>query len=278
MRMAEDLELRQWARAAAGGDRDATERLLHACQDWVYQLAVRMLGHPQDAEDASQEILLVLLTHLGSYRGESSFHTWAWRIATNHLLRARRGRLERVTFSGMRDLLQAGLREVPEQPEAETTLLAAQVRLRCTEAMVLSLDRDLRIAFVLGDIFALSGDEAAAVLEVDAAVFRKRLSRARSRLLGFMRAQCGLYDPANRCRCSGQVTSALENGILKHDELFFARHPVRPPEQIEQYATEVTGLLRMADVIRHPDYIAPEAMVGRIRALLDSGRLELLRH
>src|SRR5882672_810061 len=93
-----DAELATQARAAAAGDKLAVRIVLDAIKDNVYALALRMLGHPADAEDAAQEILVIVLTHLGSFRGESAFTTWVWRIAANHVLRVRRGRREIVTF------------------------------------------------------------------------------------------------------------------------------------------------------------------------------------
>jgi RNA polymerase sigma factor (sigma-70 family) len=274
--LSDDDRLEEWAHAAAAGDRTAAERIFQALQDRIFRLAVRMLGHPQDAEDATQEILMVVLTHLGSFRGESALTTWAWRIAANHLLRARRGRMEKVTFESITELLESGHRdEEPELPEAELQVLQREVRLRCTEAMLLSLDRELRIAFVLGEVLTLSNDEAAAVLDLPPATYRKRLSRARARLLEFLRAQCGIYDPENRCRCRAQVASAMERGMLRPDELLFATRAAHTP-LVERCAEEVDELLRAAQVLRHPGYAAPPGMKERLRALLASGRLELL--
>jgi RNA polymerase sigma factor (sigma-70 family) len=278
--MKENPVLVNWARAAAAGDRSAAEELLCALQDDVYRLALRMLGHPQDAEDAAQEILLVILTHLGSFREESSFRTWCWRIASHHLLlRARRGRLERVTFESIAELLQReGEGDEVEPPEAEKRLLALEVRLRCTEAMLLALDRDLRIAFVLGEVLGLSGEEAAAVLEIDHTTYRKRLSRARSRLLGFLRSQCGVFDATNPCRCEKQVSPAVQRGQLVPTELLFAVHPTRAgSREIERCVGEVDELLRAAEVLRHPDYAALPGVLARVRALVHSDRFELLR-
>ncbi len=271
--------LRAWADAARRGDHAAARHLLEAIRDPVYRLALRMLGHPADAEDAAQEILVVVLTHLGSFRGESAVRTWVFRIAANHLLRARRGRREALSFELLADRLDGSLGQAPELPEPEVEAMALEIRLRCTEAMLLCLDRPLRIAFILGEIFGLSGEEAAQVLEVDAATWRKRLSRARKLLLGFMRHRCGVFDPANPCRCRGQVRGALADGRLRRDELTLARHPVRgEPEAVQRGAREVGLLLRAAEVIRgHPDYAAPESMVQRLRELLEAGRLELLR-
>jgi RNA polymerase sigma factor (sigma-70 family) len=208
------MDLNAAARAAAAGDKAAIVSILEAFQDDVYGLALRMLGHPADAEDAAQEILMVVLTHLGSFRGESSLRTWVWRIAAHHLSRVRRGRRETLSFETLDERLRTGL--VGNETDAldpESEALARELRLRCTEAMILSLDRELRIAYLVGDVFGLSGEEAAEVLELEPAAFRKRLSRARSRLHDFMRAWCGVYNPDNPCRCAGQVDAMVARGF-----------------------------------------------------------------
>ena len=252
--------------------------VVEAVQDPVYRLALRMLGHPADAEDAAQEILVIVVTHLGSFRGESAFMTWVWRIAANHLARARRGRREVLAFDLLGERLRTGLADEPIDPDdPEAELLTRELRLRCTEAMILCLDRELRIAYLLGDIFELSGQDAAMVLDIEPATYRKRLSRARRQLYGFMRSWCGVFDPANPCRCSRQVACAIERGIVDRSELAFAAHPVRPPRAAVERATdELTGLFRVAQTLRHPDYRAPDALVETIRSLLDARRLELL--
>jgi RNA polymerase sigma factor (sigma-70 family) len=80
-------------RHAIGGDGDALELLVRRHQRWVYNLAVRMLAHPHDAEDATQEIFIKAMTRLSSFEERSSFRTWLYRIAVNHVLYMKRGRL-----------------------------------------------------------------------------------------------------------------------------------------------------------------------------------------
>src|SRR5260221_13522873 len=137
-------QLLSWARAAASGDRAAAHEILGAIQDDVYRLALRMLGHPQDAEDAAQEILVIVLTHLGSFKGESAFTTWVWKIAARRLAEVKRGRREADSFEELEDRLQS-LRQEPSSSgqvsEAEAAVFAHEVRLRCTQAMLLGLDR-----------------------------------------------------------------------------------------------------------------------------------------
>jgi RNA polymerase sigma factor (sigma-70 family) len=274
----DETSLPQQVAAAAAGDRAAARAVLEAVQDDVYRLALRMLGHPADAEDAAQEILIILLTHLGSFRGESAFTTWVWRIAANHLSRVKRGRREVVTFELLDERLETGLREEPASPDPESEALTHELRLRCTEAMLLSLDRDLRIAYILGDVFQLSGEVAAEVLEIGPAAYRKRLSRARSRLYSFLRGRCGVFDPANPCRCGGQVACAIERGLLAPGDLYLSSHRARSTQALDRAAEEMTGMMRAAEVIRaHPDYLAPVSLVMRLRELVDSRRLELLR-
>jgi len=274
-----DGQLATWIRAATAGDRAAAQHILGAVQDRVYRLSLRMLGHPQDAEDAAQEILIIVLTHLGSFRGESSFFTWVWRIAARHLIDVKRGRRETDSFEALEERLDGFAGDPGATDAPESAVFAQEVRLRCTEAMLLSLDRPSRIAYLLGDVFNLPGDEAAAVLEIDPATYRKRLGRARQRLYDFMRRQCGVFDPANACRCERVAAGAAASGLFSRESLLFAVHPRRPPSPAVQRATqEITGLMRVAEVIRDdPEYATPDALIARLRALLSSDRLQLLQ-
>jgi hypothetical protein len=185
-----------------------------------------------------------------------------------------------ISLEVLGERLKTGLREEPaESSNPEGEALARELRLRCTEAMLLGLDRELRIAYLLGDIFHLSGEEAAEVLELDPPAFRQRLSRARRRLHGFLRDWCGIYDPANPCRCTKQVSCAIERGLVDRADLYLSKERSRPmgPE-LDRAASEVGDLMRMAEVVRGPSsFLAPERLLESLRELLDSGRLELLR-
>ena len=68
---------------AVTGDKKSLEEIILSVQDTVFNLSLRMLGSFADAEDASQEILLKVITHLSSFRQESAFSTWVFRIAVN---------------------------------------------------------------------------------------------------------------------------------------------------------------------------------------------------
>jgi hypothetical protein len=95
-----------------------------------------------------------------------------------------------------------------------------------------------------------------------------------------MRAECGVFDPHNECRCERVAACAAQRGLVRPEDLIFASHPRRAePAVVDRATREMTQLMRVADVIRdHPGYAAPESMVARLRELLDSDHLELLRH
>src|SRR3989344_8616332 len=83
---------RELVQLAKGGSRTALEELVVRHQTWIYNLALRMTHHPEDAKDATQEILIKLFTRLSTFDGRSSLRTWLYRIVLNHLLNTKRRR------------------------------------------------------------------------------------------------------------------------------------------------------------------------------------------
>jgi hypothetical protein len=139
--------------------------------------------------------------------------------------------------------------------------------------MLMCLDREHRLAFVLGEILELSGDEAAAIAGAEPATFRKRLQRARERLDEFMGGRCGVANPDHPCRCARQAPVAARLGVIDGARPRFAQHPARA----RAAARAIEGLQSAAEVMRsHPDYLAPEAFADEMRRLLDEGRLRPL--
>ena len=266
---------------AVAGDRAAVSALIEGVSDDVYQLALRMLGLRADAEDVTQEILIQVLTHLTQFRGDAKFRTWVWRIAQRSVLAYKKPQREHRASGANIDRMIAAGDERPEQlplPDAELKLLAEETRLACTGAMVLSLDREQRIAWVLAEVFELSAEEASQILDIDQAAYRKRLQRARERLSEWMQRRCGLVDPSNLCRCLRQVPVAHAAGVARLDSLQFASHRERAQKQPRTLPllSEAGELERAADVLKaHPDYAAPNSIVEGIRELIDSGRYRM---
>lgn len=197
---------------ARDGDSAALNELVARIQKPIYRLALRMLWHPEDAKDATQEILVRIVTRLGSFRGESAFLTWAYRVAANHLLSVKRHRLEdaRLTFDALAGDLADGLdAQAARRDDPETSALLEELKIGCTLAMLSCLERPHRLAYILGEILELTDAEGARVLEISPAAFRKRLSRARQSITDFMSGHCGLVRPENACRCHRRLGRAM---------------------------------------------------------------------
>jgi len=250
---------------ARSGDRQAVEDLIERHQGWIYNIAVRMLYHPQDAEDATQEILVKVVTRLSSFEGRSSFRTWLYRVVFNHLLNVKRGReeLKITTFSAYGDALDSTPDlELPDPGASpETNLLVTEAMLACTSGMLLCLDREQRLTYILGAIFGVSDAVGADLLEITTDNFRQRLTRARRDLRSFMDDKCGLVNKSNPCRCAKKTRGFIQEGHVDPDNLLFSRGRM---SEVREAAPKVFETIKTLDdkcaeiYRRHPFYNPPD--------------------
>jgi RNA polymerase sigma factor (sigma-70 family) len=271
----------QLTERALCGERSALELLLRRHQPWIYNVALRMLHLPHDAEDATQESLLKIATRLGTFRGESSFRTWAYRIAFHHVLDCKRSRPEQVVtgFDCYRDYFA----RTPDEPapeidgQPETQSLLEEAKLSCTMGMLLCLDREQRMAFVLGEIFDASDSVGAEVLGINRDAFRQRLSRARQQLNGFLHDQCGLMDPNNPCRCARKTRAFIRDGIVDPKRLLFVSGHVKRVKELSSVAAvaleHAAEHAARALYQEHPFYDPPD-IAARLQDLMSRSGIE----
>jgi len=269
-------DLDRLAREAAKGDKRALGELCRELRHPIYRLALRMLSSPEDAEDATQEILVRVVTNLGSFEGRSKFMTWAYAVATHQLLRTKKRLVEQSVrgADAFAAAIDAGMGPAYEDAasEAEYKELCAEVRISCTYGMLLCLSREVRIAYILGDLMGMTDRDGAEICSIRPAAFRQRLSRARRTMRTIIANRCGLVREENPCRCGRQIESSLKLGILERDRPRFARHPQASPQQIEADATieaaarQLDLAAAMAEVYRSdPEFVAPERVYEGLR-------------
>jgi RNA polymerase sigma factor (sigma-70 family) len=276
-----DHEDRHLVMRARAGDRTALEELIQRHRGWIYNIAVRMLYHPQDGEDATQEILVKVLTQLSSFEGRSSFRTWLYRIVVNHVLNMKRGRLEDPAISfrtygeELNKIPDLELAD-PNGESADTRLLVTESMLACTSGMLLCLDREQRLSYILGAILEVSDTVAAEVLEISPDSFRQRLSRARRDLRNFMNDQCGLVNPANLCRCAKKTRGFIQAGHVDPQNLLFVRERLCQVREAAPKAYETIKTLddQCADVYRRHPFYKPPDLGQMLRQLVESPDLK----
>jgi RNA polymerase sigma factor (sigma-70 family) len=267
--------LEQLAAAANNGDGRALERLVRAIHDRVYRLALRMTAQPPDAQDATQEILIRVITRLSTYRGEAALTTWVHRIAVNYLLDRSKSGVERLAMTFDRfgaDLLD-GLSAGPSA-DPDAALLEREVQLACTHALLTCLDREHRIAYILGDILGVDSDDGGYICDVPPATYRKRLSRARQRVRDHLNAHCGLVSEAAACRCRRRVDAALQQGRIRRDRLEFIDPATDTADQLAEANDRIARLHDAGQLLRALPAAVPAASRQRITTLLAASRLD----
>lgn len=178
---------------AAAGDESAFEALVGRYQARAFRLAHRLVGPDGDAQDVLQEAFLQVFRKLASFRGESRFSTWLFRIVTNAALMQRRSRSRRPAES-----LEAYLPRFDANGLHAATPAQLQVAARADELLdqralaqkaregIERLPETYRAAFVLRDLEELETAEVAVVLGLEPAAVRQRVHRARLMLRGYL--------------------------------------------------------------------------------------------
>src|SRR5712691_11600943 len=167
------------------GDEDATEHLLDTYGDRVYRLAIRITGNEQDAEEVVQDALWTAARKIDTFKGESAFGSWVYRITANaayQKLRTRRGRRQEVSW----DALSPGVDEQRPYLEpvadwsgkVEEPALQAELRTVLTAA-INELPTDYRTAFLMHDVEGLSNPEIAETLHISLPAVKSRVHRSR---------------------------------------------------------------------------------------------------
>ena len=185
---------------ARGGDRAAFEDLMLRYEDKVYRLAIGMMKNREDALDAVQDAFLSVYRKLDTFKGESAFSTWLYKIALNSVYmrlrsRARHDRTEPIENlehlldpSRIRDLVPASVWSA----RADEVLLRKELARELREA-VASLPEDYRVIFTLREVEGLSNQEVADILGLSLAATKTRLHRARL----FLRNRLAKYLEGN---------------------------------------------------------------------------------
>ena len=250
MEKQEKYDMERLVDLAASGNRDALEELLGDVQDMVFNLSLRMLGTVPDAEDACQEILIKVMTHLSDFRKESRFSTWVFRVAVNHVLAYRKHMFSHHPLSFEyygEDIANGREEDVPDMTGGvDRGILEEELKLSCTNVMLQCLDGESRCIFILGTMFRLDSAVAGEILGISPAAYRKRLSRIREKMAAFLGEYCGLAG--GKCSCRRRVDYAIASRRLTPERLEYngmEQGRSRIAEQCRAIMEEIDGQSRI---------------------------------
>lgn len=266
---------------AQSGDRQALEALLLGVQDMIFNLSLRMLGSVPDAQDATQDILLRVMTRLSSFRGESAFSTWVYSLSVHHLLSTRKSAFAHRPLSFEiygNDIRYANTDETDILVDAlSRDALAEELKLSCTNVMLQCLDPETRCIFIMGTMFRIDSRLAAQALGISPEAYRQRLSRARRKMADFLSTYCGLTE-TGMCSCQKRVGYAVSQGRIHPHALEFAHlHPLQPAV-LSEYREEMEQLDALSRSFEQmPCYRSPVSAQDVIRRLWGDPSLRKIR-
>ncbi len=273
-----DQKDEQLIESALEGNKKSLEDLIYRHQAWIYNIALRMVFYPQEAEDVTQEVLIKIITKLSTFRKESSFRTWAYRIVINQVLNMKKSKGEKNHASSFDEywkiIENVPDHELPQQENynVEMRTLVNEVKVSCMSGMLLCLDREQRIIYILGVIFQVTDKVGAEIMDITRDNFRQKLSRARKQMFSFMHSKCGLMDKNNPCKCEKKTKVLIESGYVNPDKLLFNINYVHSVESTAGERSERFDELldsKSQKLFRENPFQEPPDFVQSIREILN---------
>ena len=168
---------------------DALEEIIRRYQSWIFNIALRMVMDPQDAEDVTQEVLFKIISKLSTFNGKSKFSTWVYRIIANHVINMKKRTREKmyVSFDVYENMIDnMPLRDIPDQSsfQFDLSLVLEEIKIDCFIGMILCLNREQRLIFILGEILGIGNTIGSEIFGISKCNYRQKLFRARKKVFG----------------------------------------------------------------------------------------------
>ena len=181
---------------SVSGDIEAFETLIQSHQKRVYNIALRMTGNPEDAQELAQDAIVRAFTSIGKFRGDSSFSTWLYRITinvcTDFLRKRRKTTVISMEQGPVSNENNQGIQIEEEAPGPDELAEKKQLKELVREAIDLLSDEHKQV-LILRDIMDMSYKEIANTLNVNEGTIKSRLNRARAGLKKIIMQRAELF-------------------------------------------------------------------------------------
>jgi RNA polymerase sigma factor (sigma-70 family) len=272
-----DEELLQLCR---GGDRKSLESLVERYRNFIYNVSVRMTLNDQDAADITQEVLIKVITKLDSFKGDSSFKTWLYRIMVNHILNHKKAEARRkFTFKGYGQTLDdAPDLEInsDDSYHADKLLLVEETKQTCMTGMLLCMEKKPRLVFILGELFGVNDKVGGEIMSITPEHFRVILSRTKKELYNFMHQKCGLVNKNNPCRCANKTKAFIQAGFVNPETRRFTSGHYQTIEKaaaVKQLEMEDFLAVVYRTIFLNHSYLEGPDFIQSLKELLSSEKM-----
>lgn len=220
------MEDKQLIENSLKGDKIALENLIKKHQTWIYNVAINLTSNTEDAADLMQETLIKMITNLSKFNHNSQFRTWVYRIVKNTFLNSVRKKEyhNTIPWEGYAEGLES-IKDEEFEDENKSEIIE-EAKLSCMKGMLLCLTPEQRLTYVLGELFELPDSIGSEVMGITKVNYRKKLSRTREHLYGFMNDKCGLINTENPCRCARKTTGFIKKGYVNPKNLQFQKEVI----------------------------------------------------
>lgn len=256
--------------SALSGNQASLTKLINLVSDKIFNIALYFHGEYSLAQDASQDILIQVIQKLNTLKNPDKFENWAYTIASNKLRNTLRDskRFKGLSFEAMEADSKSHLELSDTQNEDIENIkeLAYELKISCTIAMLMCLEKEDRMIFLFSSLLNLKSNVASEILGLSPDLFRKRLSRAKKKLMNFIDENCGLVNPDNPCKCKQRVNYALLQGRISPNQKYYSSVDfVENETSLSKKILEMEELEDMGTIFKNnPSYKMPSEILNKV--------------
>lgn len=193
------------------------EEIVDTYHQPLFNLALRVTGNPEDAEDALQDAFLSIHRDLDRFRGDSSLFTWVYKITLHASLKIK-NKNNKYIFDTLDEEISRFSNQIPDEvrqwmadPEMEAYVdeLVWEIRVGCLEFMTRRLTEEQRLPYILRHGFEHSYDQISEILEIPVSAVKARLNRAIESLRKYYFDQCNWFGNKQKCSCKRKIGFAI---------------------------------------------------------------------
>lgn len=254
---------------AKAGDQKALNILIGIVSDKIFNIAVYFLGEHHLAEDATQDILIKIISNFDKLKEPEKFENWSYSLASNHLRNFKRDskRYAHISFEAMTRDSESHL-NMPDHDSKvieDIKELAYELKVSCTIAMLMCLNKEERLVFLYSCLLKQNSKTGGQLLEISSDNFRKKLSRAKQKLNNFISNNCGLLNPDNSCKCKIRVNYALSQKRISKEKLYYiSENYIKNNESLAEKIDKMEELEDLNSVFHNnPNYNLPNEIISK---------------